>query len=1001
MSKVIASTYEVLQEIGSGGGGVVYLGRHIRLNKMIVLKADKRSLSKDPESLRGEVDALKNLSHMYIPQVYDFVQEDGIVYTVMDYIEGESLDKPLKRGEHFPQPRLVEWACELLEALDYLHSRPPHGILHSDIKPANIMVTPQGDIRLIDFNIALFMGENGAVRVGRSRGYASPEHYGLDFTEPDRRTRTGNTVATGGTDTERVDGASTNSAHAPSASNSFSFRSSTTSGKTVLLDRRSDIYSVGATLYHLFTGQRPDPDAKQVKPITAFPVNPAIARIIRKAMEPNPDRRYQSAKDMLRDFERLHRDDPRAKRHRRHIREAVAAVLLIAFAGAAMTYIGLQQTNRLKELQQFATDSREALRDGEVTEAVRLALDALPENPGLYDPPEYLATARLALTNALGVYDLDARYQSWDRIDLPSEPIKVRLTPDGRRAAVLVRDGTDWKLQVFDLERRERIANLDAEPSSQAEFLFADNDTLFYAGADGLSSWNCASAAPLWPATGFPATAIALSPGGTLLATVGKDEQPEQYARFFDAATGAQAREPIGFGEQRMRFAATDGVGKSRSIHLFALDEAGHRLAVSFSDGSRTVFDLWDYAASVGLPASDFTHFDGAFVGRFLGYSSGQQNTKNMLFQIFDTENQMATMVRMDGSTSPKPVYFLVQADAPSFYVVDADTVYEINMETYKAGDLFNIEGTGREIEGFAKAGDRMILWTSPDEQNNNEYLVYNQYGRLLETGQASPAGGYIRRAAIGGPFLVAGNDNEPYLFVKKLENHEDAICFRYDSSYSHEEARLRADGDAVILFGSFEGSGFRICGADGSVVKELTWDRDDAFDGQYRRPGSTDFLGRTVESELLEMKFRDGTVEGYSVWSGEQLYREQTAPVDTSQSRLVFETPDYRVVAVNYGAPEIYRAGTDELLRTVDGVTYLRYATQVDDYLILQYAALNKTEVLQKSVILDGNLEEVAELSNLSDILPDGTLVFDDTFGNLRQSRIYSIQELMDRAKN
>ena len=540
MSKVIASTYEVLQEIGAGGGGVVYLGRHIRLNKMIVLKADKRSLSKNPESLRGEVDALKNLSHMYIPQVYDFVQEDGIVYTVMDYIEGESLDKPLKRGEHFPQPRLVEWACELLEALDYLHSRPPHGILHSDIKPANIMVTPQGDIRLIDFNIALFMGENGAVRVGRSRGYASPEHYGLDFTEPDSRTRMATTRGAG---TERVDGASTNSAH---ASNSFSFRSTTSGGKTVMLDRRSDIYSVGATLYHLFTGERPDPDAKLVKPITDFPVNPAIARIIRKAMEPNPDRRYQSAKDMLRDFERLHHDDPRAKRHRRRIREAAAAVLLIALTGATMTYIALQQTNRLKELRQFASDSREALRAGEVTEAVRLALDALPENPGFYDPPEYLAPARLALTNALGVYDLDARYQPWDRIDLPSEPVKVRLTPDGSRAAALVRDGTDWKLQVFDLERRERVADLYAEASSQAEFLFADNDTLFYAGIDGLSSWNCASGAPLWPATGLPATAVALSPGGTLLAAVGRDEQPRQYARFFDAATGAQAHAPNG-----------------------------------------------------------------------------------------------------------------------------------------------------------------------------------------------------------------------------------------------------------------------------------------------------------------------------------------------------------------------------------------------------------------------------------------------------------------------
>ncbi|MBQ6207536.1 MAG: serine/threonine protein kinase [Oscillospiraceae bacterium] len=996
MSKVIASTYEVLEEIGAGGGGVVYLGRHVRLNKMIVLKADKRSLSKNPESLRREVDALKNLSHTYIPQVYDFVQEDGIVYTVMDYIEGESLDKPLKRGEHFPQPRLVEWACELLEALDYLHSRPPYGILHSDIKPANIMITPQGDIRLIDFNIALWLGESGAVRVGRSRGYASPEHYGLDFSGPDSRARSG-------TDTERVDGGSTNSAHAPGASNSFSFRSSSSAsgGKTVMLDKRSDIYSAGATLYHLFTGERPDPDAKQVKPITDFPVNPAIARIIRKAMEPNPDRRYQSAKDMLRDFERLHRDDPRAKRRRRHIWESVAAVLLIALAGAAMTYIGLRQTNRLKELQQFATDSRDALRDGEVTQAVRLALDALPENPGFYDPPERLAPARLALTNALGVYDLNARYQTWDRIELPSEPVKTRLTPDGSRAAVLLRDGADWKLQVFDLERRERIADLYAEASSQAEFLFADNNTLFYAGIDGLSSWDCASGAPLWPATGFPATAVALSPGGALLAAVGKDEQPQQYARFFDAATGTQARPPIGFGERRMRFAATDMVGEARSIHLFALDAAGRRLAVSFSDGSLTVFDLWNDAETRNREPTDYTHFDGAFLGRYLGYSLGQAGTKNMLFLIRDMESELATMVRMDGSNSPKPVYFIVQADAPSFYVVDADTVYEINMETYKAGELLSIESSGREIEGFHKAGDRMILWTSPDERNHNEYQVYNQYGQLLETGQASPAGGYIRRAAIGGPFLVAGNDSEPYLFVKKLENHDDALFFRYDPSYPHQEARMRSDGDAVVLFGSFEGSGFRICGADGSVVGEWTWDRDDAFDGQYRRPGSTDFLGKTVENELLEMKFLDGTVEGYSVWSGKLLYRERTEPVDTSQSLNVFTTPDYRVVSVNHGAPQIYRAGADELLRSVDDVTHLRYAVQVDNYLILQYGALTKTQELHKGLILDGNLEKIAEFSNLSDILPDGTLIFDDTFGNLRRSRIYSIQELMDKARN
>lgn len=134
MGKIIASTYEILQEIGSGGRGVVYLGQHLRLNKQIVLKAYRRTGAVRASSLSREVDALKDLSHTYIPQVYDYVEEDGTVYSVMDYIEGESLDKPLKRGEHFSQPQVIQWARQLLEALIYLHSRPPYGILHSDIK---------------------------------------------------------------------------------------------------------------------------------------------------------------------------------------------------------------------------------------------------------------------------------------------------------------------------------------------------------------------------------------------------------------------------------------------------------------------------------------------------------------------------------------------------------------------------------------------------------------------------------------------------------------------------------------------------------------------------------------------------------------------------------------------------------------------------------------------------------------------------------------------------
>lgn len=101
----------------------------------------------------------------------------------MDYIEGESLDRPLKRGEHFSQPQVIQWAKELLDALEYLHSPthgdPPQGFVHSDIKPANLMRTPDNHIVLIDFNIALSLGEDAVI--GCSAGYASPEHYGLDF----------------------------------------------------------------------------------------------------------------------------------------------------------------------------------------------------------------------------------------------------------------------------------------------------------------------------------------------------------------------------------------------------------------------------------------------------------------------------------------------------------------------------------------------------------------------------------------------------------------------------------------------------------------------------------------------------------------------------------------------------------------------------------------------------------------------------------------------------
>ena len=387
MPEIIGATYEIIKKIGSGGGGNVFLANHLRLGKKVVLKADKRKITARPELLRREVDTLKDLSHSYIPQVYDFFVEEDTVYTVMDYIKGESLDRPLKRGEKFSQPQVIKWGRQLLEALCYLHSpthgNPPRGFVHSDIKPANLMRTRDGNVCLIDFNIALALGEENVV--GCSAGYASPEHYGLDFSmvggmtgtrtetmneagdsrhmgtraEPDTETALDTDTETMlDTDTETVysdmgtmadtGNIETDSQPNPRLSNvSFGVpprkvansssnmssdfgsgisRSSGSSMKKIVPDVRSDIYSVGATLYHLLCGRRPARHAMEVASLSEKEFSPQIVKIISKAMHPNPDLRYQTAGEMLEAFSRLHENDTRMRRFKRTNRIAYTAI---------------------------------------------------------------------------------------------------------------------------------------------------------------------------------------------------------------------------------------------------------------------------------------------------------------------------------------------------------------------------------------------------------------------------------------------------------------------------------------------------------------------------------------------------------------------------------------------------------------------------------------------------------------------------------------------------
>lgn len=253
---VIDGKYEILKEIGHGGMSTVYLAMDKRLNKQWAVKEiRKKGSGKNDEivvnSLLAEANLMKRLDHPALPRIVDIIDNGITIYVVMDYIEGESLDKILSEYGAQPEDRVVEWAKQLCDALSYLHSQKPP-IIYRDMKPANVMLKPEGNIKIIDFGIAREYKEQNLsdTTVLGTKGYAPPEQY---------------------------------------------------SGQT---DPRSDIFALGMTMHHLLTGIDPR-NGEPYAPVRQW--NPELSEgieiIIDRCVEPAAENRYQSCSDLLYDLE--------------------------------------------------------------------------------------------------------------------------------------------------------------------------------------------------------------------------------------------------------------------------------------------------------------------------------------------------------------------------------------------------------------------------------------------------------------------------------------------------------------------------------------------------------------------------------------------------------------------------------------------------------------------------------------------------------------------------
>jgi len=226
---------------------------------------------------------IKRLDHPLLPRIVDIIDKPEAIYIVMDYIEGEALSKVLDRQGAQPQNEVIGWAIDLCKVLDYLHTQNPP-IIYRDMKPANIMLLPNGSVKLIDFGIAReYKNENMADTVSLgTRGYAAPEQFGGK-------------------------------------------------GQT---DVRTDIYSLGVTLYHLLTGHSPSEPPYEVYPIRHW--NPRLSSglesIILKCTQANPQDRYQSCVELLYALEHYgEMDESYRSAQRQKLNKFIASAAAAAF----------------------------------------------------------------------------------------------------------------------------------------------------------------------------------------------------------------------------------------------------------------------------------------------------------------------------------------------------------------------------------------------------------------------------------------------------------------------------------------------------------------------------------------------------------------------------------------------------------------------------------------------------------------------------------------------
>ena len=746
-------------------------------------------------------------------------------------------------------------------------------------------------------------------------------------------------------------------------------------------------------------------------------------------------------------FDDLYRRHRRRK-IRRIITTASASVFLAAVFSTALT---LQNRNVIAHRDSMYVElSVSAYQAGHISRAVDYAMRALAPR-GLF-MPDFLPHAQLALTSALGVYDLVDGYRPAETITLPGRTISFALSGDGRTAAVI----SPFEVIVLDIEEAREMNSFFTARSALAEAAFLNDSILLFAGEDGLTAYDINGSRILW--TGEMATGVAVSADNSTIAAIYLDE-----SRALIYNPDGTVRKIIDFEGRRQRVVYHD-VFANPATNLFELSNDGNWLAVSFYDDEPlTLFNVGNPDMVLEIPGTEeYLAFTGGFYGDYFAFSAARAGFVSVAM-IVDIVNLESVFFQESDRN------FRVLADEHGIFISNENLNGEaIILQIDTVSDEHQLVGyADAEIINFAINPYGLIISTA-----DNIIKLFDRNGSRLGMYNLGHLSNFV--AINGNHAIIAAMDSTELLIFERRDN-TDFFVFSYDQYFQHEQTRINGPRTRVMRFSPWS---FRLYNINGDLINEaelpdpmrmhnqqfsevsgnlavihkdealriysgddgsLLFERVDlvstffapygisilerdgtlslidldtaeavqVFQMFLRNGGFAAYAGMIVDSEFLgrrdligAARHGDGYLFAVSNWEGNigAVYDhngDRLFEVEAGEISEAHFTDEAVVIAPLHGMPMVYNLSSGSRIRELEEEAYLTYVHQFGRYIVVEYiTALGE----RFGSLKNPEFEAIAHLPSLTD-LSEGRFVFDHGQGNVLERRVYSLDELKELA--